>query len=72
MTDNELKAAAVGIITYVSLIQNGEIPSITPGEVLDNGAYLDNALFDKALELCSLANIDDVELYEAGDDDDDW
>ena len=72
MTENELKAAAVGIITYVSLIQNDCIPAITPGEVLDNGAFLDNVMFDKALELCSLADMDEVELYQAEDDEDDW
>ena len=72
MTDNELKAAAVGIITYASMIQTDDVPEISPEGWIESGAFLDNVTFDKALELCSLIDIDNIELYEEEDEDDDW
>ena len=66
MTDRELKAAAVGIITYCHLIQTGEIPLLDDDEqIIETSAFLDNAILDKALEICSYADLDEVQLEEA-------
>ena len=68
MTDRELKAAAIGIITYVQMCQTGKPPQLDMEEqIIESAAYLDNATFDKALEICSYANLDDVELFEETD-----
>ena len=65
MTDRELRAAAVGIITYCSMCQTGEPPNLDEEEqILEAAAYLDNEILDKALEICSYADLDGLELFE--------
>lgn len=65
MTDRELKAAAVGIITYCYMMQTGEPPTLDVEEqIVEAGAILDNAVFDKALEICSIADMDSIELTQ--------
>lgn len=65
MTDRELRAAAVGIITYCSMCQTGEPPNLNEEEqILEAAAYLDNEILDKALEICSYADLDGLELLE--------
>lgn len=65
MTDRELRAAAVGIITYCSMCQTGEPPNLNEEEqILEAAAYLDNEILDKALEICSYADLDGLELFE--------
>ena len=69
MTERELKAAAVGIITYCSLCQTGEPPELdAEDQIMEASAYLDNEILDKALEICSYAYLDDIELSEMDDD----
>lgn len=68
MTDRELRAAAVGIITYCSMCQTGEPPNLDEEEqILEAAAYLDNEILDKALEICSYADLDGLELFEEED-----
>lgn len=69
MTENELKAAAVGIITYCYMMQTGEPPTLDIDEqIVEAGAILDNAIFDKTLEICSFADMDSIELTQEDDD----
>lgn len=69
MTDRELRAAAVGIITYCSMCQTGQPPNLDEEEqIVEAAAYLDNETFDKALEICSYADLDSIELFEADDE----
>ena len=68
MTDRELRAAAVGIITYCSMCQTGEPPNLNEEEqIVEAAAYLDNETFDKALEICFYADLDGLELFEEED-----
>lgn len=68
MTDRELRAAAVGIITYCSMCQTGEPPNLNEEEqIVEAAAYLDNEILDKALEICSYADLDGLELFEEVD-----
>lgn len=65
MNDRELRAAAVGIITYCSIVQTGEPPKLDcEDQILEAAAYLDNAILDKTLEICSFADLDGLELFE--------
>lgn len=65
MNDRELRAAAVGIITYCSICQTGEPPELdSEDQIMEASAYLDNEILDKALEICSYADLDDMELFE--------
>lgn len=68
MTDRELRAAAVGIITYCSILQTGAAPELdTEEQILEAVAYLDNAILDKTLEICTYADLDGLELFEEED-----
>lgn len=65
MTDRELRAAAVGIITYEHIRQHGEAPPLdTEEQIVEAAAELDNATFDMALQICSYASLDGLELFE--------
>ena len=69
MTERELKAAAVGIITYCSLCQTGQAPKLDEeSQMIENAAFLDNNMFESALEICSVANLDGLELSYVGDE----
>ena len=66
MTDRELRAAAVGIITYCSICQTGQPPDLDEeNEIVEAAAMLDNATFEMALEICSMADLDGMELFES-------
>lgn len=68
MNDRELRAAAVGIITYCSIMQTGEPPELDNEEqILEAAAFLDNAILDTTLEICSYADLDGLELFEEED-----
>lgn len=65
MNDRELRAAAVGIITYCSICQTGEPPELDSEEqIVEAAAVLDNAILDKVLEICSYADLDEIEFAE--------
>ncbi len=69
MNDRELKAAAVGIITYCSICQTGNAPELDDeNQIIEAAAFLDNVFLEKALEICSAADLDDVELMELEDE----
>lgn len=69
MTERELKAAAVGIITYCSLCQTGQAPELDEeSQMVENAAFLDNNMFEAALEICSVANLDGLELSYVGEE----
>lgn len=69
MNDRELKAAAVGIITYCYIMQTGEPPTLdVENQIVEAAAILENSVFDKALEICSMADLDSVELFEEDED----
>lgn len=69
MTDRELKAAAVGIITYCSLCQTGHAPELdSENQMIETAAFLDNNTFESALEICSAANLDGVALFYEGEE----
>lgn len=69
MTDRELKAVAVGIITYCSICQTGEPPDFDEEEqMIETTAFLDNSILEMTLEICSAADLDDMELFEAEDE----
>ena len=69
MNDRELKAAAVGIITYCYIMQTGKAPELdAENQMMEAGAFLDNAVFDKTLELCSYADMDSIELTQEDDE----
>lgn len=71
MTERELKAVAVGIITYCQIVQTKALPAYDEEtQTLEGSAYLDSAALDKTLEICSNSILDDLELFEADDDDD--
>ena len=65
MTERELSAAAVGIITYCSLCQIGETPQIDSEEkIIEAAAFLDSKIFDTALQICLAADLDGLNLFE--------
>lgn len=69
MTDRELKAAAVGIITYCSLCQTGHPPELdSENQIIESAAFLDNNTFESALAICSAANLDGVALFYEGEE----
>lgn len=69
MTERELKAAAVGIITYCSLCQTGKAPELdAENQMIETAAFLDNNMFEAALEICSAANLDGLELSYEGEE----
>ena len=69
MTDRELKAVAVGIITYCYIEQTGTVPCIDGNsQIMETSAVLDNAIFDKVLEICSMADMDSIELFQGEDE----
>ena len=69
MTDNELKAAAMGIITYVCIMQTGKPPEIDEdGQIVEASAILDNAILEQTLAICSAADVSSVELFEEDDE----
>ena len=69
MNEREIRAVAFGIITYVHMCQTGNPPQIDADEqIIEASAILDNDIFEKTLEICSVANLDGVELFEETDE----
>lgn len=65
MPDRELKAVAVGIITYCYIEQTGTVPYLDDdSQIMETSAVLDNTIFDKVLEICSMADMDSIELFQ--------
>ena len=66
MTERELKAAAFGIITYCSICQTGEPPALdTDEQIIEAAAFLDDNILELTLEICSGADLDGLEMFEA-------
>lgn len=71
LSDRELKIAAMAIITYVSIVQTGEPPEIGDDDIIEAAAFLDDEAFEQTLEICSMSDIDALEMYEELEDDED-
>lgn len=64
MNDEQLKCAAMGIITYHYLLNMDEPPDVEVGEILEIAAELDNGVLEATMELLSTISMDELELYE--------
>ena len=71
MDERELRAAVLGIITYAYIAETGKAPEFDENGVLEAFAYLDDEILEMALEVCSQADLDMLELWEEEDDEDD-
>ena len=72
MDDYELKCAAMGIITYMYLLEAEELPDVEIGDLVEIGAELDNDTLEATMELLSCMDMSLLEMYELpGDEDDD-
>jgi len=72
MDDYELKCAAMGIITYMYLLNAEELPDVEVGDLIEIGAELDNNILEATMGLLSSMDMDMLEMYElpANEDDD--
>lgn len=64
MNDEQLKCAAMGIITYHYLLNMEEPPDVEVGEILEIAAELDDGVLEATMELLSTISMDELELYE--------
>ena len=64
MTDEQMKCAAMGIITYHYLLNMDEPPDVEIGEILEIGAKLDNNILEATMQLLSTISTEDLKLYE--------
>lgn len=70
ISDRDLRLAAMAIITYVGITQTGSPPQIGDDGIIEAGAYLDNEVFEQTLEIISMGDIDQIEMYEVDDEED--
>ena len=71
MDDYELKCAAMGIITYMYLLNTEELPNVEVGDLVEIGAELDNDILEATMELLSSMDMGMLEMYELPADEDD-
>lgn len=64
MNDEQLKCAAMGIITYHYLLNLDEPPDVEIGEILEIAAELDDGVLEATMELLSTISMEELELYE--------
>ena len=64
MTDEQLKCAAMGIITYHYLLNMDEPPDVEVGDILEIAAELDDVVLEATMELLSTISMEELELYE--------
>lgn len=64
MNDEQLKCAAMGIITYHYLLNMEEPPDVEVGEILEIAAELDDSVLEATMELLSTISMEELELYE--------
>lgn len=64
MNDEQLKCAAMGIITYHYLLNMDEPPDVEIGEILTIDAELDNNIMEATMELLSTISMEGLELFE--------
>lgn len=64
MNDEQLKCAAMGIITYHYLLNMEEPPDVEVGEILEIAAELDDGVLKATMELLSTISMEELELYE--------
>lgn len=64
MNDEQLKCAAMGIITYHYLLNMDEPPDVEVGEILEIAAELDDGVLEATMELLSTISMKELELYE--------
>jgi hypothetical protein len=68
MTENEMKAACIGILTYCQIVQTREPPAYDDDGNIECAAVLDEEAMEKTLEILSMASTDEAELFSAEDD----
>lgn len=71
MDDYELKCAAMGIITYMYLLNTEELPNFKAGDLMEIHAPLDYPTMEATMTLLSEINTEDLVLYDPYDEDDD-
>lgn len=64
MNDEQLKCAAMGIITYHYLLNMEEPPDAEVGDILTIAAELDDGVLEATMELLSTISMEELELYE--------
>lgn len=64
MNDEQLKCAAMGIITYHYLLDMEEPPDVEVGDILEIAAELDDGVLEATMELLSTISMEELELYE--------
>ena len=64
MNDEQLKCAAMGIITYHYLMDMYEPPDVEIGEILEIATELDDGVLEATMELLSTISMDELELFE--------
>ena len=64
MNDEQLKCAAMGIITYHYLLNMEEPPDVEVGEILEIAAELDDGVLEATMELLSTISMEELELFE--------
>lgn len=67
MTDRELQAVSIGIITYIYIIENGHLPEWGDNGGIEVGAELIDEAFEATLEMCSMMDMDQLELFTLED-----
>lgn len=67
--DRDLKLAAMAIILYTAISENGEAPEVDDEGFIEAGAYLDDEALELTLQQLSEMSIDDCEMYEEPEDD---
>lgn len=71
MDDYELKCAAIGIITYMFLLNAEELPDFEVGDLVEIGAELDDDVLETTMAFLSTMDMDALEMYELPFDEDD-
>lgn len=64
MNDEQLKCAAMGIITYHYLLNMEEPPDVEIGDILTIDAELDDRVLEATMKILSSISMDELELYE--------
>ena len=71
MDDHELNCAAMGIITYMYLLNAEELPNIDVGDIYEIRAKLDNGTMEATMRLLSAINPEDIVLFDPYGEEDD-
>lgn len=70
MSDRELQAATMGIITYQYLLDCDELPDVNVGDIFEVVADLDDHVLEATLRLLSTLDMDELEMFKLPIEDD--